>query len=253
MKRGNSITFVIALAAANLNPILLRADTQVGIAFNQSIQLNATVNETDCDNSPGPYVTLEGSIILGGLQLEVMFANNVKGTHTTTVTTSNIVLIALGTPITIPKQPVLGGVGGNPFIWVQLVDNNGNNLTDPVFAGRCVQGLNINNSLLNAALAALVVTASDCNNNPGPYITFGGGLSLSGMKARFIFSNNVNGPHNATATVEVTIIPNNMVIKIPKQPVLGGSGGNPLIWIQLEQGDGTAIGSPQFIGRCNQI
>src|SRR5262249_38383007 len=151
--------------------------------------------------SPGPQITLSGEITLGGLQAQLIFQNNVKGTHTTVVTfATNVVLIPEGTVITIPKQPVLGGVGGNPWIWIQFCDNHGNNLTDPVFLGRCVQGLKVPADLLNSSLAALVVASADCDNNPGPYITFSGGESLSGLNARFIFQNNLDGTHKATAT-----------------------------------------------------
>jgi len=47
--------------------------------------------------------------------------------------------VPAGESITIPKQPVLGGVAGNPFIWVQLEDGNGRALTDEVYLGRCEQ------------------------------------------------------------------------------------------------------------------
>jgi hypothetical protein len=233
---------------------ILRADQQVGATFSQPIHVTAKINETGCNNSPGPQVTISGEIALGGLQAKLILANNVKGTHTTEVTlATNVVLLPLGSKITIPKQPVLGGVGGNPLIWIQFYDNNGNNLSDEIFLGRCVQGLTLQNDFLNSSIAALLVSASGCDNNPGPYIYFGGGVSLSGLHARFIFRNNVQGTHTAVATSEVSIIPDGTVLKIPKQPVLGGSGGNPLVWVQLLQGDGTAIGDPQFLGRCNQL
>lgn len=248
--------FCIAAATSLLTfqAVQSKADEQVGAQFSQPIHVSANINETGCNNSPGPKVTIDGEISLGGLQVQVIFANNVKGTHTTTVTlATNLVLIPVGSKITIPKQPVLGGVGGNPLIWIQLFDDNNNNLTDEIFLGRCVQGLKVDQDVLNASLAGLVMTAADCDNNPGPYITFGGGMSLSGLNARFIFRNNVQGTHTATATANATVIPSGTLITIPKQPVLGGSGGNPLIWVQLLQGNGTPIGDPQFVGRCNQI
>jgi hypothetical protein len=218
------------------------------------IHVTTKVNETGCDNSPGPQITLEGEIALGGLQLQMVFENNVKGTHKTVVTLeTNIVLVPLGDKIVIPKQPVLGGVGGNPYIWLQFYDGKGNNLTDPIFLGRCVQGLTIGEDFLNPAVVATLITASDCSNNPGPYITFDSGLNLSGLNARFIFSNNVKGTHTADATANVTILPEGTAVTIPKQPVLGGSGGNPLIWIQFLQGNGVEIDDPIFLGRCVQL
>jgi hypothetical protein len=242
-----------ALALVSVAGISARADQQVTAEFNQPVAVSVNINETGCDNSPGPQITIDGNIALGGLQIQLILANNVKGTHTTVVTlATNVVLVPLGSQITIPKQPVLGGVGGNPYIWLQFYDKTGN-LGDPIFLGRCVQGLKVGGNFLNDSIAALIVSALGCDNNPGPYIYFGGGMDLSGLKARLIFSNNVKGTHTAAATADVTIIPDGTLLTIPKQPVLGGSGGNPLVWVQLLQGDGTPIGNPQFLGRCNQI
>jgi hypothetical protein len=242
---------VLAFVSAAVNSV--NADQQVGVSFSQPIQVKAVVNETGCNNSPGPQVTLSGEIVLGGLGAKLTFANNVKGTHTTEVTLeTNLVLIPLGAKITIPKQPVLGGVGGNPHIWLQFC-NKDSDVTEEIYLGRCVQGLKVNRNLLNETLAGLLVTAAECENNPGPYITFGGGLSLDGLKAQFIFRNNLKGTHTAEAKATVTVIPEDTLVKIPKQPVRGGSGGNPLIWIQLLQGNGDEIGEPIFLGRCNKI
>jgi hypothetical protein len=244
----NGAAMLAALAAATA-----RADQQVVAAFNQPITVTANINETGCDNSPGPYITVDGEISLGGLGLKLVLANNMKGTHTTVVTLeTNLVLIPIGGKIVIPKQPVLGGVGGNPYIWIQFYDNSGN-LTDPVLLGRCVQGMKVPGNFLNKSLAELLISAIGCANNPGPYIYIGGDAKISGLHARLIFTNNTKGTHTTDAQVSVDIIPDGTVLTIPKQPVLGGSGGNPLIWVQLLQGDGSPITDLEFLGRCNQL
>src|ERR1044071_750944 len=247
------VTAVAVLAMSGLAAFSARADQQITERFNQPIQVTANIDETGCDNSPGPQITVQGEIVLGGLQMKLILANNVKGTHTTVVTLeTNVVLVPLGGKIVIPKQPVLGGVGGNPYIWLQFYDKSGN-LTDPVFLGRCVQGLQVPGDFLNSSLAELLVNVLGCENNPGPYIYIGGDLKLSGLHARLIFTNNTKGTHKTDAQVWVDVIPEGTVLTIPKQPVLGGSGGNPLIWVQLLQGDGTPISDPQFLGRCNKL
>jgi hypothetical protein len=246
---------VALLALINLGAMKLQADQQISAQFDMPMHITALVNESGCDNSPGPQITLEGEIALGGMQVQLTFANNVKGTHTTEVISqTTVVLVPPGDSIVIPKQPVLGGVGGNPYIWLQFYNAQGN-LSDEIFLGRCVQGLTLRQDCLNKALAGLLVAGSDCNNNPGPYITFSGGLNLSGLNARFIFRNNLKGTHTkiVESTANVTIIPEGTPIVIPKQPVLGGSGGNPLIWIQLLQGNGDPIGDPYFLGHCIQL
>jgi hypothetical protein len=211
------------------------------------------VTTADCQNSGGPEVTLEGEIILGGLQVRIIFQNNLRGTHTASVTSTSVVVLALGESITIPKQPVRGGAGGNPHILIQFHDGKGKNLTDEIYLGRCVQGLSISEDFLNAVIAGLEVDASDCSNSPGPVITFGGVVTFSGLHARIIFRNNLQGTHQADVERDVTIIARGSQIQIPKQPVQGGAGGNPIIYIQFLQGDGTPIGTPVKLGRCVQL
>ena len=243
-----------ALAALTLICVTtLRADTGLTNMFAMPLQIKGTIGFTDCNNSPGPQVTLEGELVLGGFTADLIFKNNVKGTHTTVVEfTTNAVLVTPGDVITLPKQPPLGGVGGNPFIWIQFLDGNSNALTDEIFIGRCVQGpLVIDPTILAQVISELNVSVAGCANHPGPTITVSGALVFSsGLKARFIFRNNdnpVGGPHVAVRTFDVTLLAPGAFIQIPKQPVLGGSGGNPLIFIQLRQGNGAPIGNEVFI------
>ena len=247
-----SVAAILTMLQGGFNSA--RADQEVQLHFNMPVHVNALVSETGCDNSPGPQITVEGEILLGGLECELTFKNNVKGTHTDVVTfDTTVTLVPVGGKIVIPKQPVLGGVGGNPHIWMQFY-NDGGNLTDPIYLGRCVQGLRVPGDFVTEVAGLVDIAADGCENNPGPYITFGGELSLAGMKARLIFSNNLKGTHTAdTTSVNVVIIPAGLPVQIPKQPVLGGVGGNPLIWVDFLEGDGDPIGDPIFLGRCVQL
>jgi len=247
----------IALVALGLTmPAMLRADQQIVTKYSMPVKVMGKVTETGCLNSPGPQITLEGALLLGGIQVEMIFQNNEKGTHTTSVTYgTNVMMISLGDAITIPKQPVLGGVGGNPHIWIQFHNGEGKNLTKEIYLGRCVQGLEISPELLCEIVAQADVSALDCSNNPGPFIQVGGTITFSGLNARFIFRNNMKGTH--TATVEdkqdVQLIVKGSQVTIPKQPPLGGVGGNPIISIQFQDGSGDAIGTPVRLGRCVQL
>lgn len=232
----------------------MQAERHVATRFSMPVQVNGTITETGCQNSPGPTISLEGELILGGIQAELIFQNNEKGTHRTTVTYgTNVVLIPLGGAITLPKQPVQGGVGGNPHIWIQFHDGAGHNLTHEIYLGRCVQGLNISPEFVSEVVALADIAAVDCSNHPGPIITVGGTITFSGLHARFIFRNNRRGTHTAEATRDVELIVNGSQTTIPKQPVRGGAGGNPIISIQFEDGDGDPIGDPFRLGRCNQL
>ena len=184
----------------------------------------------------------------------LIFKNNERGTHTATATYgTNVTLVTLGDAITLPKQPVLGGVGGNPYIWIQFHDGAGKNLTKEIYLGRCVQGLEISPEFACEAAALADVASLDCSNQGGPVISVGGTVTFSGLHARFIFSNNVKGTHTAVDVRDVELIVQGSQIVIPKQPVLGGAGGNPIISLQFLDGVGDEIGSPVRLGRCNQL
>jgi hypothetical protein len=250
MKLGHLLTIFSVVAAS---VCAAQAQTTITKAFDMPLQVNGSVTASDCDNSGGPQVTLDGEINLGGLAVQLIFQNNVKGTHTASVTSTSVVVLALGDSITIPKQPVRGGVGGNPHILIQFHDGDGNDLSDELYLGRCVQGLKITPEFLNTVIAAAEIDASDCANSPGPWITVGGSLTLSGLHARIIFRNNLIGTHEADVERDVTLITNGSKITIPKQPVRGGAGGNPLIYFRFLQGDGTPVGAPVLLGRCVQL
>lgn len=83
-------------------------------------QLQASVTTFDCTNSPGPWITFEGGVALAGVNVELVFRNNIN-------------------TLRFPKQPVLGGVGGNPWISVRFASGSGNPLGEEVLLGRCVQ------------------------------------------------------------------------------------------------------------------
>src|SRR6185436_7847512 len=97
MKSASNFRRLTILAIAALGTSFsgtVRADQSVTARFSMPVKVNGTVTETGCNNSPGPQVTLEGEILLGGLQVELIFQNNTKGTHRTTVTYgTNVVLV----------------------------------------------------------------------------------------------------------------------------------------------------------------
>jgi len=230
------------------------------LAMPASVRTSATMSS--CDNSPGPYITVSGAVALGGLGSRLIFRNNAKGTHTYTAEShSDVTVVPTGDAITIPKQPVLGGVGGNPFIWIQFTDDHDTPISAEIYLGRCVQGLTVNAGVDFAALSTAIADfdASGCYNNPGPTITLSGNLSVHpGVNARFIFRNNdnpVGGPHQATAgaVVRVTLVPPGQDIQFPKQPVLGGVGGNPWISFQFLSGAGAPVTNEYLLGRCVQL
>lgn len=231
--------------------------------FNPNIpiptSLSLTLAAEDCSNNPGPFITLEGASVLGGFGVQMVFKNNMKGTHQHTGNSAvSVTLQPAGEAIVIPKQPVRGGTGGNPFIWIQFVDGAGQATSPEYYIGRCVQGgkWGFNASRSTTGAGSLAFTAIKCANSPGPYITFGAGLSLAGSGVQVIFRNNdnpVGGPHEAIRSSAMTIIPEGLTYTFPKQPVLGGVGGNPWIFAGFTDGAGAQVGAQNLVGRCEQL
>lgn len=233
-----------------------QGSSTVSAAFEMPVNIQTSMSTSGCSNSPGPTITLQGALSLGGMGVKLLFENNVKGTHTYTVeSTASATVIPQGQSIQIPKQPVLGGVGGNPYIWIQFMDGHDNPLSSMNFLGRCVQGLFTTSADFTLPSTAMAqVSAADCSNT-GSHITLSGQLSLSGIKANLIFANSVNLVHENTqsTTVSVVLIPAGQTISFAKQPSLGGVGGNPWIFLQFTDGKGNTVSGSFMMGRCVQL
>lgn len=247
----------LAIGGCGRAPFINKQDSKVSSKkFGTPASADATVEMLECSNNPGPQITLSGALSFGGLGLKLIFRNNAKGTHERTedgvVTTT---LISLDEALVIPKQPVLGGVGGNPRIYLQLVSDDGVPLTSEAYLGRCVQGLTKAVSfdyLIPTSWDLFSATTLECNNNPGPYISLDGVAGLSGVNAVLIFRNNEKGTHETTRSVPVSVsVP--LDVTFPKQPVLGGVGGNPRIYLQFVDGSGNDLSSEYYLGRCVQL
>lgn len=248
--RGNASPTSTSGTAISTQPVSANVPMPVGI--------HLSAMSSQCYNAPGPTVTLTGEVALGGLGVELIFKNNQQGTHThTETTTATAVLIPEGESLSIPKQPVQGGTGGNPFIWVQFTDAKGNAMSSEIFLGRCVQGLFATDAnFVIPSLATAEVTGGTCSNR-GSTISLSGELSLSGINAKIIFRNNdnpVGGPHENDQPVSVTVvlIPAGETIEFAKQPPLGGAGGNPWISLVFLSGDGEPVSQEFLLGRCVQ-
>ncbi|HXI33875.1 MAG TPA: hypothetical protein VNH63_07315 [Gemmatimonadales bacterium] len=249
-------------AGPPLSADLTGASQPMSLAFSMPVTVHTSTNMSTCDNSPGPYITISGGVALSGLGTRLAFTNNEKGTHTyTDQNSATLTVIPAGQSITIPKQPVLGGVGGNPFIWIQLTDDRDTPLTNEIYLGRCVQGVtkDVDANFSLPANAVASIATEGCYNNPGPTITLSGDFTLRpGLGARMIFRNNdnpVGGPHefDDATVVRANLVPPGEDVSFPKQPVLGGVGGNPWIWFQFLSASGADLMDPALVGRCVQL
>ena len=245
--------------ALALSALLATAASAASVSqsFTQTARVSLQATPSGCDNNPGPFITLNGELTLSGASARITLSNNAKGTHTaTTDVTADVVILPAGQSIQIAKQPSRGGVGGNPWIYLQFTNGQGGALGTPMLLGRCVQGLtNADATFQIPAGVTGSVTSGDCSGAGGPFVTLNGELRLGGLNAQLILTNNAKFTH-ATAVdvvVDVVLIPEGQSITFAKQPPLGGAGGNPIISIQFIGGSGEPLGSKIVLGRCNQL
>jgi len=252
-------TSVAALAAAASLGLVASASASVSItqSFSQNAHVEVRTSASGCSNNPGPYITIDGSLGLGGAKARIILTNNEKWTHVATGdVVADVDIVPAGQSLTFHKQPPQGGVGGNPWIYFQFNNCKGTTLSNPILLGRCVQGLN------PAALDFLLPTAASCNvtsdgcsNSPGPFVTLDGELRLGGVGGTLILTNNAKFTHAASGDVviDVVLLPDGQSITFHKQPPAGGAGGNPIIYVQFLNGSGSPVGDPIKLGRCNKI
>lgn len=244
-----------------LLPLGVGSAALAGVTVHESLSQPASVvtraTAEGCENNPGPFVTLNGELTLGGLGARLIFRNNEQGTHEHVEDVNvDVSILEAGEKITIAKQPPQGGVGGNPHIFLQFFDGDWKALGKPKYLGRCVQGLKAAAQLFALPTDATVVLAGECSNSPGPFITLTGELTLGGLNGKLIFSNTKKlAPHVTDAQVEVKfqILAPGESITFAKQPPLDGAGGNPRVYLQFLDGEGDAIGDEIYLGRCVQL
>src|SRR5207249_9968731 len=137
-----SLRFPIAAGVLGLLPIgasARAATVSATVDLPAVVDTSATVQS--CTNNPGPFINLQGELVLGGISGRFIFRNNVQGTHTHVEdVTMDVVVIPPGLTIRFAKQPPEGGVGGNPRVYLQLLDGSGDPVPDEPYPGRAVQG-----------------------------------------------------------------------------------------------------------------
>jgi hypothetical protein len=217
---------------------------------------NAKVTADGCMNHPGPYIAFDG---LAGAHLprgRLIFANNVKLTRSVL---RDAVIHEVSFGDVFGGRVFKGGStgpAGNPYVFVRPVNGVGAyELADEVLLGRCVQGLSpyATEFLLDSDVS-VDVTAGDCSNHPGPWVTLGGEIRIGGFDVIVRLANKL-GPtkHSVSDDTEVSfLIWGDNIAPIPKGGRYG-AGGQPHIFFQWLRHDGATYGEPIYLGRCKDI
>lgn len=211
-----------------------------------------------CSNNPGPTIEIGGTLAYGGATVTFYFTNNAKWTHNYESSADvDFGVTPTGGTLTLPKQPAkelngYTGVGGNPYISFQFVDDSNNPLGSPILLGRCVQGTSfkhISSTFDIPAGAQLTVSSLSCTNDKS-MLDFGGYVSHVGFAGLLYLDNNINRVvHRATSTANfgVTL---DTAISVPKSGSAGGAGGNPWVFMQIT---GSSTWGPTLLGRCRSL
>lgn len=224
------------------------------------------LTEAWCDNT-GPHITISSELdILGDQGAQLTFKNNVKGTKTLSVA-GQVTVDVFDTDLStegIAKQPPLGGVGGNPFIYFHPEGGG------YYYLGRCVQdgkigaGLNTGpfaEDLEISAFTTLFIQSLSCTSK-GSKLNVTSDSGTGDVNGWIVFANNdlgKNPPHinddEIAASVGLTLLQG--LSNIRRGWGVGGTGGNPLIEVATGTLDDLGVfsqeGNALQLGRCKNL
>jgi hypothetical protein len=234
-----------------------RAADQVRKNFDLPATLTATLEATACSGAPGPQVSLQGNLVLAGLNVEVVFRNPGPQVGNEPIVIEQAV-VPPGQPHNTPGQSIVGAVSNNPYMWLQILDSKGRSLTSEMFLGRCDQGtFTISPEFAVPAEATADVIASDCATPPGPSVILDGLTAIGPFSGKVIFRSALpeNAPHGKInqSVSEIAIQPTAITYPFSTQPASAGSGENSLVSVQFRMQDGGPVGTEARLGRCTSL
>jgi hypothetical protein len=256
MKKVVTLGIVAALSLAGAFGTA-QAGNQIHRTFDLPAVLTATIEASACSVAPGPQINLQGDLAPAPLNVEVLFRQTGPEVPSEPIGVQKVVVPA-GEHNATPPQSIVGSLGENPFMWLQILDEKGRALTSEVFLGRCEQGtFTVSPAFVIPATALAGVSATECASTSGPSVVFDGTTELSGLNARLIFRSNLPGaaPNGRIeqAITEIVIQPTRITYAFPTEAVIANTGGNPLVSTQFRMQDGSAVGPEIRLGRCASL
>lgn len=252
------VNIIVAIAVALVGTFgLAEAGNQIHKSFDLPTEASFTIQTSACSAAPGPQISLEGALTLTGLNTAVIFRNTGPQVPQEPVIVEQVVVPA-NDQFSTPAQTIVGGLGANPYLWIQIEDAKGRPLTSEMFLGRCEQGsFTVTPAFAVPVEATGTVIATDCAAASGPTITLDGATQVSPLTARLIFrsDNATVPPHGKSDEVvsHVVILPEGRSYPLPTQPIVANSMANPLVSMQFNLETGIAVGSPMNLGRCASL
>jgi len=260
----NGVRLAALLAGGLLASTSAWAGKTVSQGWRVPAQLDMEFSGAVCDNT-GSTVEINGALATGGAKVKVIFRNNVKGTkELIKLGEVTFEIVPNNDMVSIPKQPVLGGVGGNPHISFKPFDVGTTEnptyvpLSSRQYLGRCVQDFRTSTQQtieLGGQLTA-AISAIECSNK-GSRLTVDLNAARGAVVGSLYFDNNYNRVvHETSVAAEANFSLTPAFLNERKGWGVGGAGGNPLIYLQFGDGEGevfNALGDEIFVGRCNKL
>ena len=133
-KTWNVPEFLLGRCVQGLSPAF--------VDFSYLITATVVVSAEGCENSGGPQITMNGHLALTGIEATLTLRNTYDPDKTGTHENEDDVMIKLvlleeTEYITLMKPPPAEGAGGNPLIYFQFLDGEGEPTGDEFFLGRC--------------------------------------------------------------------------------------------------------------------
>ena len=217
------------------------------------VHATGTAQLSGCNTRDGVIVALNGQLALPSLGARLTFYNNEKGTHGAVVQArGEASVIPAGATMTIPSQSAQSSVSGQPSFSLQLVDGGGHPLTSETDLGACGGSLALSGDFTLPATVRATVTS--CQNNAGASLALSGALTIdAAVTARVTLRDGTSAASETTGSLQLQVVPDQETIQFAKQPVNGGVGGNPWIYLQFVDATGAPFGQEFLIGRCAQL
>lgn len=259
MRRRLVLAAGVAALLIGLAPGARATPASVSKNFNFPVHAETDISSAVCDNT-GSTIEVGSYLSFGGLSVQVTFKNNVQGTHTVVTTGTATLGVSVPGGLSIPKQPVVGGVGGNPWMSFEYTDASGVPLPGqkPVVLGRCVQGFqtHLSSDLAVPSTASAWVKALECSNK-GTTISMTGYKSGAGIRGLLLLDNNINKVvHEAQAAAALRLDLTD-IAPVSKGGNAGGAGGNPMIYLRFlgqdPQGHAYNITDDIYLDRCVKL
>ena len=219
-------------------------------------EFEATIQTTNCSASPGPKVDLSGLLVPSGLQAEIILSQ--PGVHVPAGERFVIeqALIPQNSQVTLPSQSIVGGLGDDPYVWLQLTDAKDRALTSELFLGRCSQGSFHPTVALTFPVDTFAeLSSSSCDSPTGPSVSIiDGAAEIPTINGKLIFRSS-SDPHigagaGGEVVVDLVMLPAGQTYPFPQQIMQGQISPDPQISLQWRDGSGQPISNEIQLGRC---